>query len=640
MCGILGVLSKKNNLEKYKNVLNVLKHRGPDDEGVFINENIFLGQRRLAIIDLSPSGKQPMSLKCKKTKSKLIVNFNGEIYNYKDLKRELENLGHSFFSNSDTEVILHSYEEWGNEAFSKFRGMFAIALYDENRKELILIRDRFGIKPLYYYFDENNFVFASEIKTFWSIDFIKKEIRDGALEEFLFFGYLLQPNTFYKNIFALEAGHYLKIKINNENFEIKKEKFADIKDYYILPKEQISLEEAIKKTKEALLDSLKYHLVSDVEVGLFLSGGIDSTVLLYLMRELKQEKIKTVSAIFLKTIYDESEKINELVQKFNTNHLELKITGKDFLENLDNIFYHMDEPTIDGVNTYFVSLAAKKAGLKVVLSGLGGDELFYGYPSFFDLTKINKIKPILKYLVIGYLLKLFAGEFNIKLNKLADIINSKNLKEAYLIYRRIFGNYNPKHPNVYEFTNNTNEKNRNEHSDLFVNSDKFVSHSDCGLNHLDDSHIRTNSYNSDYDLISFLEMSYYLKNQLLRDSDVFSMAHSIELRVPFIDNILFEKIAPIPDEYKIKNNISKFLLKEIIKDKVSDKILKQKKQGFVVPIELWLKNEAKEILQKELLNNNIFDRKKTEKMLNLFYQNKLHWSRLWAIFVLNRFLNL
>ena len=617
MCGIFGVISKKNNLEKYQNVLNVLKHRGPDDEGVFISKNIFLGQRRLAIIDLSPSGKQPMSLKCKKTQSKLIVNFNGEIYNYKDLKRELENLGHSFFSNSDTEVILHSYEEWGYEAFSKFRGMFAIALYDENKKELILIRDRFGIKPLYYYFDENNFVFASEIKAFWSIDFIKKEIRNGASEEFLFFGYILQPNTFYKNIFALEAGHYLKIKINNENFEIKKEKFADIKDYYLLPKEKISLEEAIKKTKEALLDSLKYHLVSDVEVGLFLSGGIDSTVLLYLMRELKQEKIKTVSAIFPKTIYDESEKISELVQKFNTNHLELKITGKDFLENLDNIFYHMDEPTIDGVNTYFVSLAAKKAGLKVVLSGLGGDELFYGYPSFFDLTKINKIKPILKYLGIGYLLKLFTGEFNIRLNKLADIINAKNLEEAYLIYRRIFGNYNPKHPNVYEFTNNTNENNK--------------------FNNSDDSHIRTNSYNSDYGFISFLEMSYYLKNQLLRDSDVFSMAHSIELRVPFVDNILFEKIVPIPDEYKIKNNISKFLLKEIIKDKVSEKILKQKKQGFVVPIELWLKNEAKEILQKEILNNNIFDRKKTEKMLNLFYQNKLHWSRIWAIFVLNRF---
>jgi asparagine synthase (glutamine-hydrolysing) len=220
---------------------------------------------------------------------------------------------------------------------------------------------------------------------------------------------------------------------------------------------------------------------------------------------------------------------------------------------------------------------------------------------FFDLAKINKIKPILKYLGIGYALKLFAGEFNIKLNKLADIINSKNLEEAYLVYRRVFRH----NANLLISANLAND-----------NVNTFYSH---------------------YSLISFLEMSYYLKNQLLRDSDVFSMAHSIELRVPFVDNVLFEKIVLIPDEYKIKNNISKFLLKEIIKDKVSDKILKQKKQGFVVPIELWLKNEAKEILQKELLNNNIFDRKKTEKMLNLFYQNKLHWSRLWSMFVLNRF---
>jgi asparagine synthetase B (glutamine-hydrolysing) len=204
---------------------------------------------------------------------------------------------------------------------------------------------------------------------------------------------------------------------------------------------------------------------------------------------------------------------------------------------------------------------------------------------------------------------------------LADIINSKNLKEAYLVYRRIF-NHNA---NLRMSANLANDD-----ANDFNNTNLYHSHFI--------RYIRANSRYSHYGFISFLEMSYYLKNQLLRDSDVFSMAHSIELRVPFVDNVLFEKIVPIPDEYKIKNNISKFLLKEIIKDKVSEKILKQKKQGFVMPIELWLKNEAKEILQKELLNNNIFERKKTEKMLNLFYQNKLHWSRIWAIFVLNRFL--
>ncbi|MEM2175409.1 MAG: asparagine synthase C-terminal domain-containing protein, partial [Candidatus Micrarchaeia archaeon] len=405
-------------------------------------------------------------------------------------------------------------------------------------------------------------------------------------------------------------------KIKNEKFEIQKEKWADILDYYKLPKEKISLDEAILKTKEALLDSVKYHLVADVPVGLFLSGGIDSSVLLYLMRELGKEKIQTVSAIFPSTFYDESEKINELVKIFKSEHLELKITGENFLEHLDNIFYYMDQPTVDGVNTYFVSLAAKKAGLKVVLSGLGGDELFYGYPSFFDLPKIRKFKPFLRFLSFYKVLKLL-GNFNMRYQKLYEIIKAKNLEEEYLIYRSIFTENQIK--NIIQSYLSTNSDYIFKHSYLFANSDKFGS-------------------NSDYGLISHLEMSHYLKNQLLRDSDVFSMAHSIELRVPFVDNVLFEKIISIPDEYKIKDSVSKFLLKEILKDKVSKKILYQKKQGFVVPIELWLKNEAKGILRQELTKSEIYQKKTIEKLLNMFFQNKLHWSRIWLLFVLNRFL--
>lgn len=627
MCGILGGVSRNINNKKYLQSLNKLSHRGPDDEGFLEHKNIFLGQKRLAIIDLSPTGKQPMKSNCPKAGRNLYLIFNGEIYNYKEIKKELENLNHNFFSNSDTEVILHSYEEWGIESFKKFRGMFACALYDEDNNEIILFRDRFGIKPLYYYLDDKNFIFSSEIKAFWQFDFIKKEINQKAVLDFLINGYIHQPETFYKNIFHLEAGYFLKVKIKENSFEIQKEKWADIFDYYQLPKEKISLNEAIIKTKEALLDSVNYHLVADVPVGLFLSGGIDSSILLYSMKELGHQKIQTVSAIFKGTSYDESEKINELVKIFQPNHLNIEITGKDFLENLENIFYHMDQPTVDGVNTYFVSLAAKKAGLKVVLSGLGGDELFYGYPSFFDLPKIRKIKVFLKITSAAKILKLF-GEFNIKYQKLAEIIQAKNLEEEYLIYRSIFTPAQIK---------------KIIHSDIFVNSHRFVD-SDYS-NHSDIiRHIRTHSDNSDYglssdySLISYLEMSHYLKNQLLRDSDVFSMAHSIELRVPFVDNVLFEKVVPIPDEYKIKNNISKFLLKEILKGKVSEKILYQKKQGFVVPIELWLKNEAKEIVKEELLKSEIYRKDIVEKLLNMFFENKLHWSRIWSLFILNRFL--
>lgn len=620
MCGILGVISQNINNKKFLKSLNKLSHRGPDDEGFLEYRNIFLGQKRLAIIDLTPSGKQPMKLNCQKTGRNLYLLFNGEIYNYKELKKELENLNHNFFSNSDTEIILHSYEEWGVESFKKFRGMFACALYDEDNNEIILFRDRFGIKPLYYYLDDQNFIFASEIKAFWQFDFIKKEINQKAVLDFLINGYIHQPETFYKNIFHLEAGYFLKVKIKENSFEIQKEKWADIFDYYQLPKEKISLNEAIRKTKETLLDSVNYHLIADVPVGLFLSGGIDSSVLLYSMKELDHQKIQTVSAIFKGTSYDESEKINELVKIFQPNHLNIEITGKDFLDNLESIFYHMDQPTVDGVNTYFVSMAAKKAGLKVVLSGLGGDELFYGYPSFFDLPKIRKIKGFLKISGTFKIFKLF-GAFNIKYQKLAEIIRAKNLEEEYLIYRSIFTPAQIKkiiHSDIFV------NSHRLAYSDYSVNSDKFV-YSDYGPS-------------PDYSLISYLEMSYYLRNQLLRDSDVFSMAHSIELRVPFVDNILFEKIIPIPDEYKIKNNISKFLLKEILKDKVSEKILYQKKQGFVVPIELWLKNEAKEIVKEELLKSEIYKKDIVEKLLDMFFKNKLHWSRIWSLFVLNKFL--
>ncbi|MCS6955517.1 MAG: asparagine synthase (glutamine-hydrolyzing), partial [Candidatus Calescibacterium sp.] len=427
MCGILGVISNKQNLNRNLSSLNKLSHRGPDDVGFYYDNNVFLGQRRLSIIDLSSAGKQPMFLKCKKTNRNLALVFNGEIYNYQDLRKELESLGHRFFSNSDTEVILHSYEEWNVRSFERFRGMFACGLYDIDNKEFIVFRDRFGIKPIYYYIDGKNFIFASELKAFWVFDFIKKEPDQTSILKFLKFGYIREPYTFYNKIFCLEAGHFLRVKINDDILNFEKQKWTDILDYYQLPEEEISLGEATSRTKDALLDSIRYHLIADVPVGLFLSGGIDSSVLLYLIRELGQEKIQTISAVFPNTSYDESEKINELVKIFRPAHIELKIDSKDFLDNLENIFYHMDQPTVDGVNTYFVSLIAKKAGLKVVLSGLGGDELFYGYPSFFDLPKIRRIKKILIHLKISSLLDRFFDDFDSKYRKLSKIIMAKNL---------------------------------------------------------------------------------------------------------------------------------------------------------------------------------------------------------------------
>lgn len=621
MCGLVGILSirdKKIDKDELAKSLTAISYRGPDAEGLYDDEKIILGHRRLSIIDLSENANQPMRLKCRKSSRDIIIAFNGEIYNYKELLKELENSGHKFNSNSDTEVILHSFEEWGSDCFKKLRGMFAVALWDKANEKLILARDRFGIKPLYYYKNENYFVFASEIKAILNFNFVQKQINWRAVKNFLNQGWISQPQTIFENIFALESGMILKINKSGLSVEC----FADIKDDFLREKEKIGFNDAVKKTKSALLNSVSTHLVSDVEVGCFLSGGIDSSALVALMKELKQEKITTVSTIFKNTKYDESEKIKIVSEKFKTNHINLEISGRDFLENLDNIFSHIDEPTADGVNTYFVSMAAKKAGLKVVLSGLGGDELFWGYPSFIDIPKIIKFMPLLKNSLAQKILysKLKNNPFNQKLAKLREFTRSNReytnqaqiyeLLKIYLTYRGLF-------------TNDQIEKILNRQ--------------------IGNCELKIENYEQKFDdiqhMLSYFEFVYYMRNQLLRDSDVFSMAHSIELRVPFIDNVFLETIIKIPNKYKFKNRVSKFLLREALKNLLPNEILNQKKQGFVLPIDLWLKNEARELVKNEMLSSKIYNRDVINSLLNKFYSGKLHWSRIWSLFVLNKFLH-
>lgn len=617
MCGIIGTLprGKKRISEKeQKKALEVLADRGPDGEGIK-RKKIWLGHRRLAIIDLTKRADQPMELKCSKTNKNLTLVFNGEIYNYREIRKQLELLRHTFYSNSDTEVILHSYEQWGDDCFEKLRGMFAIAIWDDDKEELIVARDRFGIKPLYYFVNQDFFSFSSEIRALFQLSFVPKQVRQSALFEFLRQGYIAQPNTFYKDIFSLEPGFILHVSKSH----IYKVSYADIGDNFFKPKQPILLVEAVEKTKQALLDSVLHHLIADVEIGLFLSGGIDSSALLVLMRELQQEKITTVSAIFPHTSYDESQKIKSLVRQYKTNHIALRITGKDFLNNLESIFTHMDQPTVDGVNTFFVSLAAKHAGLKVILSGLGGDELFYGYPSFFDIPKIIKIGPWLRNIQAQRLLKLKLSRnpFNNKIAKLSEMIEAENALDVYSLYRAVF-------------TNNQIQK--------ILNSEwRSAKNEDLNLESLNIQ----NGYQSIRDLkdlVSYFEFTLYLRNQLLRDVDAFSMAHSIELRVPFVDHLLLKEVLSIPAQYKMRGKIKKFLLKEVIKEEVGKEILAQKKQGFVLPIELWLKNEAKKLVSSELLSSKIFEKEQVEKLLQMFFDNKLHWSRIWSLFVLNRFL--
>lgn len=630
MCGLVGIFAANSqgivSEQVVRSALEAMKRRGPDGTNFYIdNDLICLGHLRLAIIDLSDRADQPMRLQCKKTRRNLILVFNGEIYNYRELQTRLEHLGHTFRSKSDTEVILHAFEEWGKSCFAEFRGMFAFAIWDEDANQLILARDRFGIKPLYYSQTEDFFVFASELKAFLNFSFVDKKINPQALGMFLRQGWIAQPQTLYQNIFALEPGTVMvitKFQVPSSKFQVRQYTFTNISDSFTQPQEKISLNEAVEKTKSALLDSVQYHLVADVEVGAFLSGGLDSSVIVALMREAQQEKLTTVSAVFPGTDYDESAKAKLVAETFKTNHLEIEITGRDFLDHLESILAAMDQPTVDGVNTYFVSLAAKQAGLKVIVSGLGGDELFYGYPSFQVVPKFMQFLPLLKYRPIRAVVN-WITQMNLwdrRLAKLLGMIETSDVLpaaiSAYFNYRGLFNNSQVASLIAPELSNLVNAE------DIQINQylPQIEKIQDLSK------------------VISLLEFNFYLKNQLLRDSDVFSMAHSLELRVPFVDNVLLETITKIPENYKIKSGIQKFLLVETVKDLLPPKILQQKKQGFVLPLALWLKGEAKDIVVSELTRSKIYNQKTIFLLLKKFFKGQIHWSRVWSLFVLNRFL--
>ncbi|RLB08764.1 MAG: asparagine synthase (glutamine-hydrolyzing), partial [Deltaproteobacteria bacterium] len=360
MCGICGIFNYKNQKTSITKDLLVrirdsMIHRGPDDAGVYISpdKKAGLAHRRLSIIDLSEAAHQPM---CNEDGT-IWITYNGEIYNYREIREVLILKGHKFKSNSDTEVIIHGYEEWGIEGLlKKLRGMFAFAIHDSrltiHDSRLVIARDRLGIKPLYYSYNNSTFLFASEIKAILASRLVSKEIDPQAVVLFLLYGSISPPKTIYKEISALEPGYFLIISKKG----LKKYRYYNLKDAFLDKSlANISEGEAIERVHSCLINTIKCHLVSDVPVGAFLSGGIDSTAIVALMREVENKPIKTVSIIFPDTPYDESRYSKLIAQRFNTDHVEIEINSKDLINHMEKIFYAMDQPTIDGVNTYFVS---------------------------------------------------------------------------------------------------------------------------------------------------------------------------------------------------------------------------------------------------------------------------------------------
>jgi asparagine synthase (glutamine-hydrolysing) len=644
------------------------------------------------------------------------IVFNGEIYNYVELSQKSKVKSQKLRSNSDTEIILNLYAQYGKDCLQLLRGMFAFAIWDDQEKTLFAARDRFGIKPFYYLHDENppdgeaGFIFSSELK---AIKHYKGNltINNDALDAFLRTGSVPAPLTIYNEAASLLPGNYLTInnsKCTINNYWKFEEMMVDGKwlmddgkkvlDSRLSdgeaglrgndkqeersghtsmavplsmtrdqdqgsrtkyqPRKLKYDSEAKKKIRTALLDSVHAHMVSDVEVGAFLSGGIDSTAIVSLMRQCGQEKIKTVSVVFPGNKLDESKYARLAAKTYNTEHIEIPFYEKDLLDDFENIMAVMDQPTIDGINTYFVSKAAKQAGLKVVLSGLGGDELFGGYPSFNLIPKYQRIKnlPFAK-MFMKFAAPLLKNKLPAK--AIHYMKNPAEPNAEYKLVRGLFTESELQSLGWISAIQNSKLKIKNSLNDSSSAPGTMPSalrppstNNPMTMNDSISNGAMTNDYPhfeyaqcdkeaegiSGLVKVSYLESCFYMRNQLLRDSDVFSMAHSIELRVPFVDHLLYEAVLPYLDSVYDKNFPKKMLV-EAVGD-IPDEIVNRPKMGFTFPFEDWIRNGQ----LKDLMNLPKASLREKNKDLNnslyidhsTLYIEKLHWSRLWALFIMNR----
>jgi len=587
MCGICGVISFKVPVDEQVliRMQEEMIHRGPDDKGSYLNDErkVGFGFRRLAIIDLTPAANQPM---CNSDGTIWIV-FNGEIYNHLEIRKELETLGYKYKSRSDTETIIYAYQEFGIDFIHKLNGMFAIAIWDERIKTLIAYRDRIGKKPFYYTFTNNKFIFASEIKAILKHPDVKKEIDYDALSHYLTFLIPPSPNTIFKEIKKLPAGHRLILNIDG-NYKI--EEYYDVLSE---KNEELIYDEIEIKSKivSLLRQSIKDRMISDVPFGVFLSGGIDSSTNVALMAEIMDRPVDTFSVGY-KDIdeYNEFDYSRKLAGIFKTNHHEILINAQDALEFFPKLVYHQDEPIADPVciPLYFVSKLARDNGTIVVQVGEGSDEQFAGYNWILRELKIARLNQnLLKNFPKISLKVLYSLTSNIlrKLGKYLELDYLRRIKDKQETY---WGG-------AVNFTN--------EHKKFLLNFNSVDSYD--ALKKIYEKYESKSSVNDILRKMIYLEFKNRLPELLLMRVDKISMATSVESRVPFLDYRLVEFSFRIPSSIKIKNNITKYILKKSVEGIIPNEIIYRRKQGFAAPMHKWLRNDLAKFSRHYLLNSKI-----------------------------------
>ncbi len=630
MCGIAGAIGAITPaaIKTVQKMSTLQAHRGPDGAGFWQSEpqsglGSMLAHRRLAIIDLSPTANQPM---LDSSTGNAIV-FNGEIYNYASLRQELKNQGASFKTDSDTEVILVAYRIWGRDFVNRLRGIFALAIWDNSRNITVCARDQLGVKPLYYvqskFTDSQHFIFASELRALLHSGFVQRKLNAKSVSSYIWNGFVTGPDTIIEGIQLLPAGCILEVDVKGEIISLEK--------YWTLPSCSKHSND-VEPLKTALYESAKLQQVSDVPVGVFLSGGIDSSAVANMAAITNENPIQTFNIAFDESEFDESIYAKHVATELGAIHHEIRLTENDFGSDIDNALNSLDQPTFDGINTYFVSKAVREAGITVALAGTGGDELFGGYKSFSDiplaaawskrfgflpdpvLRSAGKIATRLKYPQFGEVPP------QQRWGKLGDVLRARG--DFFGTYQTSYGLFTADY-----------------HGLLLASEDHNLAY---GVNPLLAEEIKSSiSGMSQMEAISAFELSMFLGQRLLRDTDSASMAVSLEVRVPLLDHVVVEEAFKLSPRRRFDPLGKKKLLRELATPNIDPAHFERKKSGFVIPIEIWSKSSLKSVIEETFKDQELTRSVglNQDAILNLYHAFQagtpgIYWSRIWAIFVL------
>ncbi|MCT7460913.1 asparagine synthase (glutamine-hydrolyzing) [Aliarcobacter cryaerophilus] len=620
MCGIVGFIEKNKNINTLNDMLKIQSYRGPDDSGVYFHDKsgIHFGHNRLSIQDLSSHGHQPFVSDCEN----YVIVFNGEVYNFKIIKTELQNLGYNFISNSDTEVMLYSYKEWGIKCIDKFVGMFAFAILDKVEDKLVLVRDRAGVKPLYYYIYEDQFMFSSEIKSFHKHPKFKKEQNLEVLPYFFQFGYIPAPYTIFQNCFKLEAGHYMELEINSLEFEITK--YWDVNDFYLQEKFTKSEDDILKDIEKILDDAIDLRMVSDVPVGVFLSGGYDSSLVASILAIKQGKKINTFTIGFDDEKYNEAKHAKTIAEYLGTNHTEYYMKNSDMLDLVESLPFYYDEPFGDSsaLPTMIVSKLARQS-VTVALSSDGGDEAFCGYSKYFFLNKFQNIfsngfkREVLK---VG--LNLFSANSIEYINKkLPKNLKQTNIKDKYTKFQRAINSSSLEE--MFENASSYVDKNEiarflkvSKNKELFKKWEKIGS-----LEFLNQ--------------MMAVDYKLFMNDDVLTKVDRATMSVSLEGREPLLDHLIIEYMARVPLDIKYKNKQGKYLLRQVLYKYLPKEIVDKPKSGFQIPLNEWLRGELKPLVLKYLdvsrMDESIFNIEEIMQLKKRFFAGVDIGTTIWFI---------